>query len=103
MAELNLPDKAIRQQIASAVAILVQVARMSDGTRRVTHITEVTGVQEDTVSLQDIFVFDRLGLGPNGRVLGRFRATGLRPAFAERLEKSGIALPPQIFQHSFEV
>ncbi len=103
MAELNLPDKAVRQQIASAVSILVQVARMSDGTRRVTHITEVTGVQEDMVSLQDIFVFERMGLGPNGRVLGRFKATGIRPAFADRLELSGFPLPPQIFQHSFEV
>jgi pilus assembly protein CpaF len=103
MAELNLPDKAVRAQIASAVSILVQVARMSDGTRRVTHITEITGVQEDLISLQDIFVFERLGLGPNGRVLGRFKATGIRPGFADRLELSGCPLPPQLFQHSFEV
>ena len=103
MAELNLPDRAVRQQIASAVAILVQVARMSDGTRRVTHITEITGVQEETISLQDIFVFDRLGIGANGKVLGRFRATGIRPMFVERIERSGINLPASIFQHSFEV
>jgi len=103
MAELNLPDRAIRQQISSAVSIIVQVARLSDGTRRVTHISEVTGVADEMVSLQDIFVFDRLGVGANGRVLGRFRATGLRPTFAERLKASGIQLPPNIFEHVFEV
>ncbi len=103
MAELNLPDKAIRQQIASAVSIIVQVARLSDGTRRVTHISEVTGVADDMITLQDIFVFDRLGIGPNNRVLGRFRATGLRPTFAERLKASGIQLPPNLFDHVSEV
>jgi pilus assembly protein CpaF len=103
MAELNLPDKAIRQQIASAVSIFVQVARLSDGTRRVTQISEVTGVSDEMVSLQDIFVFDRLGVGTNGHVLGRFRATGLRPTFAERLKASGIQLPPSIFEHVCEV
>src|SRR5947207_3425273 len=89
MAELNLPDKAVRQQIASAVSIIVQVARLSDGTRRVTHISEVIGVADDMATLQDIFVFDRLGIGQNGRVLGRFRATGLRPMFSEQLLASG--------------
>jgi pilus assembly protein CpaF len=103
MAEINLPDKAIRQQIASAVSVIVQVARLSDGSRRVTQISEVTGVADEMVSLQDIFVFDRLGVGANNRVLGRFRATGLRPTFAERLKASGIQLPPNIFEHSFEV
>jgi pilus assembly protein CpaF len=103
MAEINLPDKAIRQQIASAVSIIVQVARLSDGSRRVTQISEVTGVSDDMVTLQDIFVFDRLGIGPNGRVLGRFRATGLRPTFTERLKASGIQLPPNIFEHVCEV
>src|SRR4051812_13986109 len=103
MAELNLPDKAIRQQIASAVAIIVQVARLSDGTRRVTHISEVMGVADDMVSLQDIFVFDRLGIGPTNRVLGRFRATGVRPMFAERLKASGIQLPANLFEHVCEV
>jgi pilus assembly protein CpaF len=103
MAEINLPDRAIRQQIASAVSILVQVARLSDGTRRVTHISEITGVSDDLVSLQDIFVFDRLGIGPNGRVIGRFRATGVRPKFAERLVASGIQLAPNLFEHVCEV
>ncbi len=103
MAELNLPDRAIRQQIASAVGILVQVARLSDGSRRVTHISEITGVADEMVTLQDIFVFDRLGIGPNSRVLGRFRATGVRPGFADRLKVSGIQLAPNVFEQVVEV
>ena len=103
MAEINLPDKAIRQQIASAVSVIVQVARLSDGSRRVTQISEVTGVGDDMVMLQDIFVFDRLGIGPNNRVLGRFRATGLRPLFTERLKASGIQLSRDLFEHVCEV
>ena len=103
MAEINLPDKAVRQQIASAVSIIVQVARLSDGSRRVSHISEVTGVTNEMVSLQDIFVFERLGISANNRVLGRFRATGVRPMFAERLKASGIQLPTNLFEHVCEV
>ena len=103
MADVNLPDKAIRQQIASAVSIIVQVARLSDGARRVTQISEVTGVSDDMVAMQDIFVFERMGIGASNRVLGRFRATGLRPTFAERLKLSGLPLPPNIFEHVCEV
>ncbi len=103
MAGVNLPDKAIRQQIASAVSVIVQIARLSDGTRRVTQISEVTGVSDDMVTLQDIFVFDRLGIGANNRVLGRFRATGIRPTFAERLKLSGLQLPTSVFEHVCEV
>jgi pilus assembly protein CpaF len=103
MAEVNLPDRAIRQQIAAAVSVIVQVARLSDGSRRVTQISEVTGVGDDMVMLQDIFVFDRLGIGPNNRVLGRFRATGQRPVFTERLKASGIRLSPGLFEHVCEV
>jgi pilus assembly protein CpaF len=103
MGDVNLPDKAIRHQIAAAVHIVVQVARLSDGTRRVTHISEVTGVADGTVTLQDIFVLDRLGIGPHGRVLGRFRATGVRPMFSEQLRASGIELPETIFEHVCEI
>jgi pilus assembly protein CpaF len=103
MANLNLPEKAIRQQIASAVAIIVQVSRMSDGTRRVTHLTEIAGMDEDVVSMQDIFLFEKRGIGPNGRVLGRFFATGIRPKFAEKLRVSGINLPATLFEHSIEI
>ena len=103
MAELNLPDRAIRQQVASAVSLIVQVARLSDGSRRVTQISEVTGINDEMVALQDIFVFDRLGIGPDNRVLGRFRATGLRPTFSDRLKASGIQLSSSVFEHVCEV
>src|SRR5213083_18262 len=90
MANLNLPEKAVRRQIASAVAIVIQVARMSDGSRRVTHLTEITGMEEDTVSMQDVFLFEKQGIGKDGRVIGTFTATGIRPKFADRLKSSGI-------------
>lgn len=103
MAEFNLPDKAIRQQIAAAISVIVQIARLSDGSRRITQVSEVTGVSDGMVTLQDIFVFERLGIGPNNHVLGRFRATGVRPTFVERLKVSGIRLSPEIFEHVCEV
>ena len=103
MANLNLPEKAVRQQIAAAITIVVQVARLSDGTRRVTHLTEITGMEEDIVSMQDIFVFEKRGVSPNGRVLGAFAATGIRPKFAEKLIASGIPVPAAIFEHSFDI
>src|SRR5215470_7156779 len=103
MAEVNLLDRAIRQQIASAVSLIVQIARLSDGSRRITQVSEVTGINDDMVTLQDIFVFDRLGISPSSRVLGRFRATGLRPTFMDRLKASGIQLPPNLFEHVSEV
>src|SRR5712692_5429864 len=90
MANLNLPEKAVRQQAASAISIVVQISRMSDGSRRVTHFTEITGMDEDVVSMQDIFLFEKRGIGPGGKVMGRFHATGIRPKFAERLKASGI-------------
>ena len=103
MSNLNLPEKALRQQIASAVALIVQIARLSDGTRRITYVTEITGMTGDVVAMQDIFVFEKLGIDVGGRVLGRFKATGVSPKFADRLKKAGIVLPPSIFEHSFEV
>jgi pilus assembly protein CpaF len=103
MAELNLPDRAVRQQITSAVSLIVQVARLSDGSRRVTQVSEITGISDEMVTLQDIFVFERLGISSSNRVLGRFRATGLRPTFDDRLKASGIQLPPSLFEHVFEV
>jgi pilus assembly protein CpaF len=103
MANLNLPEKAVRQQIASAVAVVVQVSRMSDGTRRITHITEIAGMDEDVVSMQDIFLFEKQGIGPGGRVVGRFTATGIRPKFAEKLKVSGIPVPASLFEMQVEV
>lgn len=103
MANLALPEKAIRRQIASAVNIVLQASRFSDGTRRVTYITEITGMEDDIISMQDIFVFRKLGVSPEGRVLGRFEATGIRPKFAEKLKASGINLPAAYFEHSMDV
>ncbi len=103
MSNLNLPEKALRQQIASAVGLIVQIARMSDGTRRITYVTEITGMTGDVVAMQDIFVFEKLGIDVSGRVMGRFKATGVSPKFAERLKKAGITLPPSVFEHSFEI
>ncbi|SRR5579884_609313 len=98
MANSNISPKSVRQQISSAVDLFVQIARLSDGTRRVTHITECVGMEEDTITLQDVFVFDRLGLTNERRVIGQFRATGIRPKFAQKLKASGIQLPPAMFE-----
>ena len=103
MSNLNLPEKAMRQQIASAIALVVQIARMSDGTRRITYVSEITGMTGDVVAMQDIFVFEKLGIDVGGRVMGRFKATGVSPKFHERLKKAGIVLPASVFEHSFEV
>jgi pilus assembly protein CpaF len=97
MANLNLPDRAVRQQIASAIDLIIQVSRLSDGSRRVLAISEVTGMEAEVITLQDIFVFEREGMVPGGKVLGRFRATGIRPKFAERLRGYGIELPELLF------
>jgi pilus assembly protein CpaF len=100
MANLNLPEKALRKQIASAITLVLQVARFSDGTRRLTHITEITGMEDDVVSMQDVFVFEKQGVSPEGRTLGTFTATGIRPKFAEKLAASGISLPAHFFEQS---
>ena len=99
MANLNIPDRAIRQHVASAVDLIVQMTRLSDGTRKVTGIAEITGMEGDVITMQDIFVFDRLGLSKDGRVTGRFRATGIRPRCADRLAASGHPLPVNLFEH----
>ena len=97
LANSNMHLAAIRQQVASAVQILVQVSRLSDGTRRVMNITEVTGMETDIVTLQDIFVFEKLGLSEGGKVVGRFAATGILPKFNEKLVAAGIHLPVDLF------
>jgi pilus assembly protein CpaF len=99
MANLNIPDKAIRQQVASAIEIIVQIARQADGTRKVTAISEITGMEREVITLQDIFVFEKTGIGEDGRVQGRFRATGLRPRCCDRLAAAGIHLPTTMFEH----
>ena len=99
MANLNVPDKAIRQQVASAVNVIVQVSRMSDGTRRVTAISEVTGMEGEVITMQDLFVFERTGMTPEGRVTGRFRATGIRPKVSEKIASAGFQLSATMFEH----
>jgi len=103
MADLNLPDKAIRHQVASAVNLVIQVSRMSDGSRRVTNISEITGMEGEVITMQDIFLFERTGVNEKGKVLGRFRATGIRPKCSERLAAAGIPLPPQLFEHQHQI
>jgi pilus assembly protein CpaF len=103
MANANMGIRSIRQQVASAVNLFVQVARFSDGSRRVTHITEVVGMEGDIITLQDVFLFEKTGILESGRVLGRFRATGVRPKFYDRLKASGISLPTQMFQTVVEI
>jgi pilus assembly protein CpaF len=102
-AAANMPMISIRQQIASAVHLLVQAARLSDGTRRVVSISEVTGMEGDMITLQDIFVFEKLGIGEDGHVLGRFAATGIRPKFCEKLLAAGIRLQAGMFDEMMEV
>jgi pilus assembly protein CpaF len=103
MANLNIPERAVRQQIASAIHAVVQVARLSDGTRKVITISEVTGMDEDSIAMQDIFSFERSGIDENGKVRGAFRATGVRPRFADRLATSGARLRPALFESKSEV
>ena len=103
MGTVVLPEKAIRAQIASAIDLIVQVSRMSDGSRRITHITEITGTSGDIISLQDIFLFEKQGLGVNGKVNGRFFATGIVPKFADTLAAAGVPLSLNLMDHSVEV
>src|SRR5580704_8113933 len=98
MASLNIPDSAIRRQMASAIDVVVQVSRLSDGTRKVISLAEITGMEGDIVSMQDIFVFRKRGIRDNGEVLGEFIPTGIRPKFAEKLLVSGIQLPVSMFE-----
>jgi pilus assembly protein CpaF len=97
MAGIELPVKVIRQQIASAVDVIVQQSRLKDGSRKVTSITEVAGMEGDTVVLTDIFKFTQTGVGENGKILGKLEPTGMRPIFGPRLEAAGLKLGPEIF------
>jgi pilus assembly protein CpaF len=104
MANLNIPERAVRQQISSAVHAVVQIARLSDGTRKVITVSEVTGMDDEgSVAMQDIFSFDRSGIDESGKVRGTFRATGTRPVFAERLATAGARLRPALFESRSEV
>jgi pilus assembly protein CpaF len=103
MANVNMPERSVRQQIASAISVVVQVSRMSDGTRKVVNISEITGLEENIISMQDIFNFVRKGIGPDGKVIGSFEPSGIRPNFLERLRVAGIFLPAELFERSVEV
>jgi pilus assembly protein CpaF len=103
MGAINLPDKAMRQQIASAIHLVVQQTRLADGTRKVTSISEITGMEGDVITMQEIFVFEKAGISKEGKVVGRFRATGVRPKCAEKLRAAGIVLPPEMFEGIMEV
>src|SRR5271156_3264534 len=98
MANLSIPDSAVRRQIASAIDVVVQISRLSDGTRKVTNLTEITGMEGDVVTMQDIFLFRKRGVSQTGEVMGDFMPVGIRPKFAERLAVTGIPLPPNMFE-----
>jgi pilus assembly protein CpaF len=103
MTNLNLPERTVRQQIASAIAIVVQVSRLSDGSRKVVSISEITGMEENVISMHEIFSFRKKGIGPDGKVVGVFEPSRIRPKFLERLRVSGIFLPPSMFEQPMEV
>jgi pilus assembly protein CpaF len=103
MGATNLPERAMRHQIASAVQIVIQQSRMSDGTRKVTSVSEITGMEGEVITMQEIFCFEKLGVTQEGKVIGRFRATGVRPKVCERLKASGIHMPPDMFEGVTEV
>jgi pilus assembly protein CpaF len=103
MGATNLPERAIRNQIASAIQIVVQQTRLSDGSRRVTSVSEITGMEGDIITMQEIFLFEKLGVTQEGKAIGRFRATGVRPKCGERLRASGVHLPMEMFEGVMEV
>ena len=103
MSNLNLPERTVRQQISSAISIVVQVSRLSDGSRRVVSISEITGMEENVISMHEIFSFQRRGIGPDGKVNGAFQPSRIRPKYLERLRVSGIMLPASMFENITEV
>ena len=98
MTGMRLSDRAMRQQIASAINLVIQAARLTDGTRRITSISEITGMERETITMQDVFIYERKGIDKDGHVIGRFRPTGVRPRFAERLKIYGMQLPRSFFE-----
>ncbi len=97
MGSMNMPEKSVRQQIAAAISIIVQASRMSDGSRKVTSISEITGMEENVISMQEIFTFNKKGIGPDGKVIGAFQPTRIRPRFLDKLRVAGIVLPGNLF------
>jgi pilus assembly protein CpaF len=97
MAGMDLPIKVIRQQVSAAIDLIVQVTRLKDGSRKVTGVTEVAGMEGDTIVLTDIFRFEQTGTTPEGKIIGQLKPTGIRPLFTPRLEAAGFKLPPEVF------
>jgi pilus assembly protein CpaF len=97
MADLGLPHKVVRQQICSAIHVVIQILRLRDGSRKVVSITEITGMEGELITMQEIFMFEQTGISSDGRVTGQFRATGIRPQFVERLRANGVTLPDGLF------
>ena len=100
MANLNIPERAVRQQVSSAIDLVIQVSRMADGSRRVTSISEITGMEQDVITMQEIFAFNKKGIDQDGRVRGVFRATGVRPRCSDQLATAGYSLPMDMFEDS---
>ena len=98
--KIEAPEKAMRQQVSSAIDVVIQVTRYSDGARRLSSISEIVGMEGDVITMQEIFLYERQGIDEDGKVLGRFRATGIRPRFAERLSASGIDLSTALFSNA---
>jgi pilus assembly protein CpaF len=103
MANSSMSVLSIRQQISSAIDLFVHVSRFSDGSRHITHVTECVGMERDIVTTQDIFLFEKTGVSPDGRILGRFRATGIRPRFYDKLRTAGYQIPAEVFQTMVEL
>ena len=103
MADVEIPSRVILQQLASAIRLVVQVARLQDGSRKMLSVAEVVAAHDDHVELQEIYTFERVGVADQGKVQGRFRATGIRPRIMERLKVSGITLPDSIFTETMDV
>jgi pilus assembly protein CpaF len=103
MGGLSLTEKTVRSMIASAIDIVVQITRMSDGTRKITSVSEITGMEENVIAMQEIFSFEKRGIGMDGKVLGTFKPSRIRPRFVERLKTAGILLPSDTFDKSLEV
>jgi len=99
MANLNLPEKAMRQQISAAIQVVIQTARLSDGTRKITQVAEITGMEGDIVTMQDIFTYERAGIAEGGKVIGQYVASGIRPKFTDRFKAYGISLPAGLFDN----
>jgi len=103
MANLRLPEKAVRQQISSAIQIVIQLSRLSDGTRKLVKVSEITGMEQDLITMQDVFSFARKGVGSDGKIVGTFQPSRIRPQFLERIRSAGVALPAGLFERAMEV